>query len=588
MVKARGLKRLEGEEQPPRYEIRIVAKDGTEKWLDLSSTVSKFHNKNTTVASAFEITEQKRAEQSLRESRQQLMDIINFFPDATVIVDREEKIIAWNRAAELLTGVKKEDVLGKGDREYSIPFYGDRRPALIDLALHPDPEAEARFTTIRRNGDIIFGEAYTPNIPPGDVHMSAKASVLRDSRGEIVAAIECLRNNTERRQMEERLARAEKMEALGTLAGGVAHDLNNVLGVLVGYSELLAEKLPEGSSTRKYAENILTSSIKGAAIIQDLLTLARRGVPISEVVGLNRVVTDYLQAPEFEKLLSFHRGVVIRPELSADLLNIKGSPIHLSKTVMNLVSNAAEAISGQGVVTVRTENRHLDRPLSGYDDMQAGDYVVLTVSDTGNGIPARDIDKIFEPFYSKKVMGRSGTGLGLAIVWGTVKDHGGYIDVKSTEGTGTTFTLYFPVTREEPARAEGARPVESLAGRGETVLVVDDVREQRELAISMLTRLGYRVEAVASGEEAVDSINRKTADLVVLDMIMDPGIDGLETYRRIRKINPSQRAIIVSGFSETERVREAQEIGAGTFVRKPYILEKIGLAVRRELDRVME
>ncbi|HOI72642.1 MAG TPA: PAS domain S-box protein [Syntrophales bacterium] len=588
MVKARGLKRLEGEEQPPRYEIRIVAKDGTEKWLDLSSTVSRIHNKNTTVASAFDITERKRAEQSLRESRQQLMDIINFFPDATVVVDREEKIIAWNRAAELLTGVKKEDMLGKGNREYSIPFYGDRRPALIDLALHPDPAAEARFTSIRRTGDIIFGEAYTPNIPPGDVHMSAKASVLRDSRGEIVAAIECLRNNTERRQMEERLARAEKMEALGTLAGGVAHDLNNVLGVLVGYSELLAEKLPEGTSTRKYAENILTSSIKGAAIIQDLLTLARRGVPISEVIGLNRVVTDYLQAPEFEKLLSFHRGVVVRPELAEDLLNIKGSPIHLSKTVMNLVSNAAEAISGQGVVTVRTENRHLDRPLSGYDDMQPGDYVVLTVSDTGNGIPARDIDKIFEPFYSKKVMGRSGTGLGLAIVWGTVKDHGGYIDVKSGEGTGTTFALYFPVTREEPARVEGARPAESLAGRGETVLVVDDVREQRELAISMLTRLGYRAEAVASGEEAVDHVNRKTADLVVLDMIMDPGIDGLETYRRIRKINPRQRAIIVSGFSQTERVREAQELGAGTFVRKPYVLEKIGLAVRRELDRAME
>jgi PAS domain S-box-containing protein len=246
MVKARGLKRLEGEEQPPRYEIRIVAKDGTEKWLDLSSTVSRIHNKNTTVASAFDITERKRAEQSLRESRQQLMDIINFFPDATVVVDREEKIIAWNRAAELLTGVKKEDMLGKGNREYSIPFYGDRRPALIDLALHPDPAAEARFTSIRRTGDIIFGEAYTPNIPPGDVHMSAKASVLRDSRGEIVAAIECLRNNTERRHMEERLARAEKMEALGTLAGGVAHDLNNVLGVLVGYSELLAEKAPRG------------------------------------------------------------------------------------------------------------------------------------------------------------------------------------------------------------------------------------------------------------------------------------------------------------------------------------------------------
>ncbi|NPU83235.1 MAG: PAS domain S-box protein [Syntrophaceae bacterium] len=713
LVKTRGLKRLQGEEQPPRYEIKIIAKDGREKWLDLSTAVSKFYSKNTTIASAFDITEQKRAEQSLRESeekyrtlsnnipdiiysldrngnvlavsdhavtrygheaetivgmpfssiihpedrervvfaftdaitnrrehtgglqfrvllkdgesvwvesnarmrfdeqgnclgedgvlrnitehkraleslqesRQQLLDIINFFPDATVVVDREGKVIAWNQAAELMTGIRKEDMLGKGDREYSIPFYGDRRPSLIDLALHPDPGEEARYTTIRRKGDTLFGEAYTPNLPPGDLHMSAMASVLRNSRGEIVGAIECLRNNTERRHMEERLARAEKMEALGTLAGGVAHDLNNVLGVLVGYSELLVEKLPEDSSSRRYAENILTSSIKGAAIIQDLLTLARRGVAVSEVVDLNGVVREYLQTPEFEKLLSFHRGVIVRPQLGDGLLNIKGSPIHLAKTVMNLVSNAAEAISGQGVVAIRTENRYLDRPLSGYDDMQEGDYVVLTVSDTGKGIPAKDIDKIFEPFYSKKVMGRSGTGLGLAIVWGTVKDHGGYIDVKSKEGVGTTFTLYFPVTRDEPAKAEGARPVESLAGNGESILVVDDVKEQRELAISMLTKLGYRVEAVSSGEEAISYIDRRKADLVVLDMIMEPGIDGLETYRRIRENHPRQKAIIVSGFSETERVREAQELGAGTFVRKPYIMEKIGIAVRRELDR---
>ncbi len=234
---------------------------------------------------------------------------------------------------------------------------------------------------------------------------------------------------------------------------------------------------------------------------------------------------------------------------------------------------------------VRTENRHLDRPLSGYDDLQEGDYVVLTVSDTGKGIPARDIDKIFEPFYSKKVMGRSGTGLGLAIVWGTVKDHGGCIDVKSEEGTGTTFTLYFPVTREERPAPAKAAAFAADTGKGESVLVVDDVREQRELAISMLTKLGYRVEAVSSGEEAITYLTGKSAELVVLDMIMDPGIDGLETYRRIREINPLQKAIIVSGFSETERVRQAQELGAGVFVRKPYVLEKIGSAVRNALDR---
>jgi CheY-like chemotaxis protein len=157
--------------------------------------------------------------------------------------------------------------------------------------------------------------------------------------------------------------------------------------------------------------------------------------------------------------------------------------------------------------------------------------------------------------------------------------------VKSDEGLGTTFTLYFPVTREELAAPEKTTDVATYAGKGESVLVVDDVKEQRELAASMLGRLGYQVETVSSGEEALSYINRRKADLIVLDMIMDPGIDGLETYRRIREINPRQKAIIVSGFSETERVREAQDLGAGTFVRKPYIMEKIGLAARQELDR---
>jgi CheY-like chemotaxis protein len=173
----------------------------------------------------------------------------------------------------------------------------------------------------------------------------------------------------------------------------------------------------------------------------------------------------------------------------------------------------------------------------------------------------------------------------LTVVWGTVKDHNGYVDVQSAEKKGTIFTLYFPVTAEAPAKAEEPVFPAAYKSRGESVLVVDDVEEQRELAVDMFGLLGYQVEAVSSGEEAVESLKNRKADLVVLDMIMDPGIDGLETYRRMREINPKQRAIIVSGFAETDRVKQTQAMGAGAFVRKPYILEKIGLAMRRELDR---
>jgi CheY-like chemotaxis protein len=342
-------------------------------------------------------------------------------------------------------------------------------------------------------------------------------------------------------------------------------------------------EIPEGNPWRRHISNILLSSQRAAAIIQDLLTLARRGVAVSEVVNLNRVITDYLETPEFEKLKAHHPSVNLKADLEKGLLNTKGSQVHLGKTIMNLLSNASEAIADEGEVIIRTENRYLDKPIQGYDDVQEGDYVVLTVSDNGRGISASDIKKIFEPFYTKKIMGRSGTGLGLAVVWGTVKDHNGYIDVQSEDGKGSTFTIYLPATREEMTGDEQKTSPENYMGNGETILVVDDVKEQREVAASMLTRLGYKVDAVSSGEEAIEYLKAGKADLMVLDMIMDPGIDGLETYRRVLAINPKQKAIIVSGFSETERVKKALELGAGAYVRKPYILEKIGMAIRKEL-----
>ena len=180
-------------------------------------------------------------------------------------------------------------------------------------------------------------------------------------------------------------------------------------------------------------------------------------------------------------------------------------------------------------------------------------------------------------------MGRSGTDLGMAVVWGTVQDHSGYIDIESKEGQGTTFYLYFSVTRESAVKEKSMVPVKAYMGTGQSILIVDDVREQRELASSMLTKLGYRAKAVSSGEAAIDYLKNNSTALVLLDMIMDPGMDGLDTYRQILQMRPKQKAIIASGFSETQRVKEAQKLGAGQYVKKPYTLEKIGIAVKNEL-----
>jgi CheY-like chemotaxis protein len=375
------------------------------------------------------------------------------------------------------------------------------------------------------------------------------------------------------------------MEAIGTLAGGVAHDLNNVLGGIVGYPDLLLHDIPEDSPMRSSLMAIKQSGQRASAIVQDLLTLARRGVQITEVVNLNAILTNCLESVEYEKLEEFNPDVKIVANLEKDLLNILGSPLHLTKTVINLLSNAVEATPGSGKIIITSENRYLDKPIKGYDRIKEGDYVVLSVKDKGTGIASEDLEKIFEPFYTKKVMGRSGTGLGMAVVWGTVKDHQGYIDVESIEGQGTTFTLYFPVTRKEIEIVKEPVLIEEYSGNGEKILVVDDVETQRDVAATLLKKLNYTVDTVASGEEALEYMRKNTADLLVLDMIMDPGIDGLDTYRSITEMYPGHKAIIASGFSETDRVREAQKLGAGTYIRKPYTLEKIGLAVKAELKK---
>ncbi|MGD9306122.1 MAG: ATP-binding protein, partial [Desulfobacterales bacterium] len=373
--------------------------------------------------------------------------------------------------------------------------------------------------------------------------------------------------------------------AIGTLAGGVAHDLNNILSGLVSYPELLLMELPEDSPLRKPILTIQKSGENAASVVNDLLTLARRGVAVTEVLNLNRIISDYLNSPGFEKLKLDHSQVQVETHLEEHLLNIVGSPIHLTKTLMNLVSNAVESMPQGGTLIVNTENRYIDQPIRGYDTIEEGDYVVCSVSDGGIGISSEDIERIFEPFYTKKVMGLSGTGLGMAVVWGTVKDHNGYIDVRSTEDHGTTFTLYFPVTREKLPKEIIQASIDKFKGNGELILVVDDVAEQRDIASGMLTKLGYRVSTVPSGEEAVRFLEKDRADLLVLDMIMEPGMDGLDTYIKALEIEPRQKAIIASGFSETDRVKEARKLGAGAYVKKPYTMEKLGLAVRKELSK---
>lgn len=553
-------------------EIGELASSFNEMTKNLQETTTSIGNLKR------EVSERTRVEAALRESEERYRTQFEEALDAILIADAETGILLdCNQAAAELFGREKSELVGKHQR-----------------ILHPQEQVEGEFSRTfkqhlkEKQGQALEAQIITKNGEVRDVAIKANMhqlkgrrvlqGIFRDITGQKLA-------EEQTRKLEAQLQRAEKMEMVGTLAGGVAHDLNNVLGGLVSYPELLLLDLPEDSPLRDPILTIQASGKKAAAIVQDLLTLARRGVTATEVTDLNEIIRDYFISPEHKKLSKFHPRVEFETNLERDLLNVLGSAIHLSKTIMNLISNAAEAMPDGGRVAISTKNKYIDKPIAGYDQVREGDYVVLTVKDDGPGIPASDLKRIFEPFYSKKILGRSGTGLGLAVVWGTVKDHNGYIDVQSTEGRGTTFELYFPVTREEKHEDGTAQPIHEYMGNGENILVVDDVKEQREIAITLLARLGYAVVAAASGEEAIAFMQTHSVDLVILDMIMDPGIDGLDTYKKILELHPGQRAVIASGFSETERVREAQNLGAGRYVKKPYTLENIGMAVKAELCR---
>jgi len=388
----------------------------------------------------------------------------------------------------------------------------------------------------------------------------------------------------ERQRLQEQLQQAEKMEAIGKLSAGVAHDLNNILTGLVGYPDILLMDIPRQSPLRQSLMIIKQSGEKAAAIVQDMLTLSRQGIAEKRIVNMNNIIDDYLHSPECRQMRSEHPHVLLDINLQEDLLNIKGSAIHLSKTLMNLLNNAFEANLVGGKVALTTGNCYLDEPLEAYERIGEGEYVVLSVSDTGVGIDAENMRKIFEPFFTKKKLGRSGTGLGMTLVWSALKDHGGFINIRSAEGRGSTFDLYFPATRQKITEMEPVFTLEDCWGT-ESVLVVDDVPAQREIATMMLEKLGYRVHTADSGEAAIEYLTDQRADILVLDMIMEPGIDGCETYRHILEKHPQQKAIIASGFSESERVHEARRLGAGAYIKKPYTLDKIARALRSELDR---
>ncbi len=392
-----------------------------------------------------------------------------------------------------------------------------------------------------------------------------------------------IRDISKRKQLESQLRQAQRMEGIGKLAAGIAHDLNNILSGIVTLPQLLMMDLPEDSPLKGSLQLMQKSGDSAAVIVQDMLTLANSGLNVCEVLNPQDLLMSYILSPESMKLTKTHPGVKIRLSIRENVKNIKGSPVHLAKLLMNLAYNAADAIEGEGEIVISLSNVYLDVPIANYDNVCEGDYICLSIKDSGTGIQPQDLAQIFEPFYTKKVLGRTGTGLGMPIVWNTVKDHQGYIDIKSGVGVGTEIRIFLPVTHDALQQSQNEPDVLSLQGRNETILIVDDIEVQRKIASAILEKLNYQTRCVSGGVEALDFLQSQSVDLILLDMIMEPGINGLETCKRLFAIRPDSRVIIASGYADSEIVSEAMDLGALLYIKKPYSIVTLGSAVKNAL-----
>jgi len=530
-----------------------------------------------------DITERKQAEAMVNQEREQLAAILDGNPIPTFVIDENHQVILWNRACENLTQVPREKVMSR-PVDSKIFYPGQDRPLLTDLVLEMDKKSiEKLYGDKGVRPNPTMPEAYEGSdrlIVGGESrHLYFLAARLRNAKGKIIGAIETLQDISERERLEKQFFQAQKMEAVGTLAGGIAHDFNNILMGIQGYASLMLYNLPPENPNYEKLINIQEMVRSGADLTKQLLGFARGGKYEARPTDLNEIIEK--TSTMFGRA---NKGIRIHKKLQKDLYNVEVDQGHFELVLLNLYVNAWQAMPTGGDLYLETNNVVLDEKLVKPYSFQPGNYIKISISDTGIGMDSRTKERIFEPFFTTKEMGR-GTGLGLASVYGIIKNHQGIIEIESEKGKGATFTIYLPVTEREVNK--GTLPVSEIITGTETILLVDDEEAINDVCRALFESLGYRVLSAGSGKEAVDIYTQNQSDisLVLLDMIM-PGMGGGETFNALKEINPAVKVILSSGYSLDGLAKEIMDRGCKAFIQKPFSLQELSKKAKGVLDGV--
>ncbi len=540
----------------------IGSKDAREFREKKIALMQAFGNQISTALNNASLFEQ------VKKSEELYADLYEHSPDMYHSVDSHGVIVSCNQTEAQVLGFGKDEIIGK--------------PLIRLYHTTQHPHILNNLQKIFEYGEELRGIEEQIRRKDGSlIDVSVNTSLVYDALGNPSIARMVLRDITEKKKMEIKILQAQKIDSIGNLAGGIAHDFNNILTAILGSASIMKRKIKGDERWLKYVDLIETTSRRGAGVTRQLLTFARKNSPHVEPVDLNSIIEQTIKLLEATIAKSIH----IKCELSPDPAIVEGDDGQLQQAILNLCLNARDAMPNGGVLVINCRPITLDEEHAmQFHDGRPGKYIMLSIVDSGSGIPQHILNHIYEPFFTTKEQGK-GTGLGLSVVYGVIRGHNGYISVNSEIDSGTIFTIYLPQAQSGSTGKKSPQKVNEIQGGTERILLIEDEISVGEIGADILKELGYTIEIAHNGREAIQKLSSHTVpfDLVILDMNM-PRMGGKATFEHIKEMFPRLKVLVCSGYSATmiDDGRFAQSIDG--FLQKPYELEEIAHKIRTILD----